>query len=236
MFLESEEWKTIRSEALFRSNSRCEICGKKSIHNDAHHIIYPDDIWETDVKHLRILCRICHDLVHTLSAIHSESSLSEQTKFRMIADSIKAWVHSKGDFSRVTELLTRRKLHRKQRTEKEQRCRLCRQVNADTKPQNILSHYGIEQLVVRWPFCEGCFIIFNAGVRWPNLPTNFKPTYKSIPRKLLIRMSRFLYEYDRQKRIPQSAVDKPIEAELSSIIPLGDSQRQVQLPARMQIE
>lgn len=65
-YLKSDKWNNARLEALVREKGKCQICGEESIHNDAHHIWYPEDIYQTTEKHLVILCRLCHDFLHSL--------------------------------------------------------------------------------------------------------------------------------------------------------------------------
>lgn len=65
-YLKSEEWCTVRIEALAREKGKCEICGHESITNDAHHIWYPDNIYHTTEKHLAVLCRSCHSFLHAV--------------------------------------------------------------------------------------------------------------------------------------------------------------------------
>ena len=65
-YLKSEQWCTVRIEALARENGKCEICGHESISNDAHHIWYPENIYETTEKNLVVLCRSCHNFVHVM--------------------------------------------------------------------------------------------------------------------------------------------------------------------------
>lgn len=64
-YLKSEKWQIVRLEALVREKGKCEICGRESHANDAHHIWYPDKIYDTTERHLAVLCRPCHILVHT---------------------------------------------------------------------------------------------------------------------------------------------------------------------------
>lgn len=65
-YLKSEEWKTVRIEALARENGKCQICGEENLSNDAHHVWYPESIWDTRAEQLAILCRACHDFVHAM--------------------------------------------------------------------------------------------------------------------------------------------------------------------------
>lgn len=65
-YLKSEQWQNVRIEALAREKGKCQICGEESISNDAHHMWYPESIWETRADHLVILCRPCHDFIHSM--------------------------------------------------------------------------------------------------------------------------------------------------------------------------
>lgn len=65
-YLKSEKWSTVRIEALAREKGKCQICGEESIHNDAHHVWYPESIWDTTEAHLVVLCRPCHDFIHSM--------------------------------------------------------------------------------------------------------------------------------------------------------------------------
>lgn len=66
-YLKSDCWKLVRLEALVREGGKCQICGEESISNDAHHIWYPESVWDTTQENLVVLCRPCHDLLHALT-------------------------------------------------------------------------------------------------------------------------------------------------------------------------
>jgi hypothetical protein len=91
-YLKSEEWQTVRIEALARDRARCQICREESIHNDAHHVWYPENIWETTVNHLVILCRACHGFIHDMvpecKTNDEEVGRAHWAKFQ---NAIKAW-------------------------------------------------------------------------------------------------------------------------------------------------
>lgn len=95
-YLKSEQWSNVRIEALAREKGRCQICTEESISNDAHHIWYPENIYETREFNLVILCRICHDLVHTLMP---ECKTSDEEKGRagwiLFSNAITAWTKNK---------------------------------------------------------------------------------------------------------------------------------------------
>lgn len=92
IYLKSEKWQAVRLEALVREKARCQICGKESISNDAHHIWYPDSIWDTRSEQLVVLCRPCHEFIHSIvpECITSDESegVAHWQKFYI---SIKRW-------------------------------------------------------------------------------------------------------------------------------------------------
>lgn len=66
-YLKSEQWQRVRLDALVREKGKCQICGEESISNDAHHIWYPESIYDTTERNLVILCRDCHQFLHTMT-------------------------------------------------------------------------------------------------------------------------------------------------------------------------
>lgn len=76
-YLKSEKWQIVRLEALVREKAKCQICTEESISNDAHHVWYPENIYDTGPEHLVILCRPCHDFLHAIMP-------KSKTKFRHI--------------------------------------------------------------------------------------------------------------------------------------------------------
>jgi hypothetical protein len=207
VFLQSDEWKTVRSRAMVNGKSKCSICGKESSHHDAHHLVYPDNVWETRPWHLTILCRSCHDLVHALKSVCSNQAITEKQQFRLMVSALHQWLSGCGEF--VTELpkklaeaehsLSRKELKRIA-------CRVCGQINPDTEPRNIVAYYGIRQTVMLWPFCEDCFTKFYYGVQWPKLPKQKMP---NMPSKVFTRINKFL-KVEKQRRgkcIPKPVID-----------------------------
>jgi hypothetical protein len=85
-YLKSEKWCNVRIAALAREKGCCEICGIESISNDAHHVWYPENIYETTEKHLVILCRSCHTFVHAMlpdcKTNDEQEGLRQWNKFR----------------------------------------------------------------------------------------------------------------------------------------------------------
>lgn len=85
-YLKSEKWGNVRIEALAREKGKCQICGEESIHNDAHHVWYPESIWDTTEAHLVVLCRCCHEFLHSMlpecKTNDMESGKAQWAKFR----------------------------------------------------------------------------------------------------------------------------------------------------------
>lgn len=91
-YLRSDKWQNVRLEALVREKGMCQICGLESISNDAHHVWYPESVWDTTEAHLVVLCRGCHDFLHTMlpecKTKDEEKGRQEWLKFFY---AIKAW-------------------------------------------------------------------------------------------------------------------------------------------------
>jgi hypothetical protein len=94
-FLKSEKWQAVRLEALSREKAKCQICNEESIFNDAHHVWYPENIYDTEEQHLVILCRPCHEFIHDFlpecKTSDAESGIANWIKFSraMIAWRVK---------------------------------------------------------------------------------------------------------------------------------------------------
>lgn len=65
-YLKSEQWDKVRVMVLMRDNGACQICGLVDIHNDVHHVHYPDNVWETQPADCKLLCRKCHQKIHLM--------------------------------------------------------------------------------------------------------------------------------------------------------------------------
>lgn len=98
VYLKSDKWQAVRLEALVRANAKCRVCGEESIHNDAHHVYYPDSFWETTADCLIILCRPCHDLAHALISARKKSPDESVTEWEAIIAAIKEWRISKEEW------------------------------------------------------------------------------------------------------------------------------------------
>lgn len=97
-YLKSEHWSNVRIEALAREKGKCQICSEESISNDAHHIWYPDNIYETRADQLVILCRPCHDFLHSVcpeaKTPDEDAGRAEWLKF---SNAIFAWRRKKAE-------------------------------------------------------------------------------------------------------------------------------------------
>lgn len=105
-YLKSEQWETVRLEALAREGGKCQICGEESFFNDAHHVWYPSNVYETTEKHLVVLCRECHNFIH---CIIPECKTSDEAKgmaaWEKYKNAIQIWRMEKlGLFSRASGL------------------------------------------------------------------------------------------------------------------------------------
>jgi len=71
-FLKSEKWSNVRLACLARDKGCCMGCGKFDLSNDAHHIEYPENWYDTKLHQLRTLCRECHERVHEIMEVNPE--------------------------------------------------------------------------------------------------------------------------------------------------------------------
>ena len=90
-YLKSDEWLTVRAEALVREDACCQICGLRDLSNDAHHVAYPPSFWDTKAYHLVILCRPCHDLCHEILGFDGDKDHCLK-RFLDVAEALKEWL------------------------------------------------------------------------------------------------------------------------------------------------
>ena len=100
VFLRSEEWKDVRYEALAREQMRCQICNEENFSNDAHHVYYPKNIWDTEAGDVVILCRDCHEMVQALF-YQQKDRKAGLVKFNNIVAVIQKWFSSKSITSKA---------------------------------------------------------------------------------------------------------------------------------------
>lgn len=89
-YLKSDEWSTVRAEALVREDACCQICGLRDLSNDAHHVAYPPSFWDTKAYHLVILCRPCHDLCHEILGFDGDKDHCLK-RFLEVSEALKEW-------------------------------------------------------------------------------------------------------------------------------------------------
>jgi len=65
VYLQSDEWKSLRLIALVKANFTCAICGERKMSRDVHHLKYKN-LWDVSHNDLKVLCRSCHDKTHIL--------------------------------------------------------------------------------------------------------------------------------------------------------------------------
>lgn len=87
VFLRSEEWSVIKSEALLHFQCKCYLCGVEDFSNDLHHVKYAKQWKKSGRGHMLLLCRRCHIGVHQLIKILNLEN--KPTQWRLI-DLIKS--------------------------------------------------------------------------------------------------------------------------------------------------
>ena len=69
-----------------RESGRCQICSEESTSNDAHHIWYPKNVYETKARQLVVLCRDCHNFIHATfpdgNASDEQDGFEKWSKFK----------------------------------------------------------------------------------------------------------------------------------------------------------
>lgn len=66
-YLKSEDWKNLRGAVLAHHNNTCAVCNKYSPSNDVHHLKYRN-LFDVKPSDLKVVCRICHELIHAALA------------------------------------------------------------------------------------------------------------------------------------------------------------------------
>lgn len=183
-YLKSEQWQNVRAEVLARNNGRCVICMAQSLSNDVHHLRYPKNVWHTKPIHCVLLCRRCHELVHSFY-----SGKMTEKRWREVIDNIRKLItfrlKKKCRQVRKDAGRTRKRLisplvrdlnHLKKTFRNQQRiksimdpsfCAVCKRKSV-TKSKEVV-HRTI------WPICDECWNLsvseFGDDRRW----RHFKP-------------------------------------------------------------
>lgn len=170
-FLKSEQWQTARSAALADADGRCALCLHRDISNDAHHVWYPRNIWQTKAEHLVILCRECHTLVHSVLPTPSSFKTEQEAKdaFSNFRASLLYWL----DCQRAL-LGSRRRLEAFHQKE-DKFCKICRWTE-DIEHRNLLQNYPYKSR--RVVLCGKCWDKMIPRLPHPdrNIYTNNLPT------------------------------------------------------------
>ncbi len=148
-YLKSDQWQSVRLEAIVRDNGECQLCGENiGSSADAHHIFYPKSFWNTKPMHLVTLCRSCHGYIHD----HPPKA----TTFRQ---GLKTFQKLKAQFLRERKALEEASIP--------QKCWLCR------KPHPNLSKFKSDhpKLINFYPeVCEPCRAIIEKAVKGAEHP------------------------------------------------------------------
>lgn len=78
-------------EALVREKGQCQICKFDSISNDAHHIWYPEGIYDTKSDQLVVLCRACHDFIHAVTDCKTNDENHGRCEWSKFRNAIMDW-------------------------------------------------------------------------------------------------------------------------------------------------
>ena len=76
-YLQSEEWKALRKQAMIRDGCRCQMCGSgTNLH--VHHVSYEHLHTDKELDDVITLCKRCHEEVHAkdLERKRNNASLS----------------------------------------------------------------------------------------------------------------------------------------------------------------
>lgn len=192
-----------------RAQAKCRICGEESIHNDAHHIYYPESFWDTTADHLIILCRPCHDLAHALIDARKKSPSESCKEWEHIIKGLREWRVSKSEWlatpvvpttpprlrkayealrSEFNELKKRTSLRAEsppsdpdKPTPKpvKSECKFCGVPGC--KPRNMYSVYGDRvRQELWWVVCDACFVRIDTEAGIPKESFSKGPYHKCI--------------------------------------------------------
>ncbi len=170
VFLRSDKWSAVRLEALLREKAKCQICKEESISNDAHHVVYPESVWDTTETDLIILCRPCHTLVHELLRIGVMSLKLDRANciadFVRVIESLNKWRREKGEHLKKNDRKDGTRKHKRWLKENSACCLACRNIDRSTQPRNVHNK-------VVWPLCDDCWTNYQKVV--PDRPPRIHP-------------------------------------------------------------
>ncbi len=91
-YLKSDDWKQKKLKKFSKSGgakSKCAICGSRE-RLEVHHLVYKN-LYDVELKDLRILCKRCHSLTHKLfkeGKIRFKNK-NPQSRFAIIKTAVK---------------------------------------------------------------------------------------------------------------------------------------------------
>lgn len=160
VYLKSEEWDSVRLQALVREKAQCQMCGEESISNDAHHIHYPKSFWDTKIDDLVILCRDCHELAHKLLPFSTKKSQPETlADWQSVVKAIHIWQKEKRFPSGKVVI-------RPAPVAKISECAICARNDVSLSLENILKRYP-DAKAVTWKICPDCKLALLNDFAWP---------------------------------------------------------------------
>lgn len=86
MYLESPQWQGLRFKKLW-THPYCSCCGEYKCILQCHHHKYPPLPEMSNVSHLQVLCKDCHNLVHRMfNGVHHRNleKLRKRLKYKKI--------------------------------------------------------------------------------------------------------------------------------------------------------
>lgn len=189
-FLKSEKWQAVRIEALARQGGRCQFCSEFSISNDAHHIRYPENIYDTCADDLIILCRACHNLTHSILKVHQITSHTIK-QLCDLGEAFRTWKEEKVEW--MEDGIAQRK------PTKLPRCHMCkrRQFEIECGKPMVIPGVGIRPLDVE--MCSDCFFDFEQKIK-DGAPTTARQFWRSYEQWKIARRLSFGIKSDPKEK------------------------------------
>lgn len=178
-FLKSHEWKTVRLRALARDKGRCRLCRFRDLSNDAHHVWYDQNVWDTKAIHLVTLCRPCHDLVHAVLQKPSSfpSHRAALQAFVVFRNGIRDWLE---EMRKIYNMRMGIEKHAG-KTPPNPFCRGCGG-HSGSPYRNVLAAFGMRR---EFRLCDGCWVRIQ-----PKLPNPVDGPYNNDTALKVIRLLR----------------------------------------------
>lgn len=89
-YLKSEHWQNLRLEKLASRDAKCQMCGRRDLSNDVHHMRYRG-LFDAKLSDLLVMCRRCHNRVHKVIEILPELKIPEGTEAKWLWKFRKKW-------------------------------------------------------------------------------------------------------------------------------------------------